>query len=125
MSRGKLKSTMQTRCYRHIEENGPQNTVQLLQMLKGSRRANATPNELSQMLSSSPLFERIGFEMVADIGWSSRTSGYKVAVWATRPLDMVARKWLSKKHHVRQRSSLPRVLLDEIERLEEEGCEKV
>ena len=112
---------MQTKCYEHIEKHGPKNTAELLEMLSTSRRANATSHELSQMLSVSPLFEKMGDELVADAGWTKLTSGYKIALWGICPLEGVAKKWLSVKHPIRKRSSLPRVLLREIERLEGEG----
>jgi len=111
-----MKSAKQTKCYREIQKEGPMNTSQLLELLNKSSRLNSTSHEISQMLTRSPLFEKIGSEAVADLGGRN----YQVSVWDILPLEEVARKWLSVKHHIRKRSSLPMILRNEIERLEGE-----
>ena len=116
MGRGRVKSAIQTECYKEIEKEGSLNTTQLLSVLNKSRRLNSTANEISQMLVKSPLFEKIGVERIADI--TGRY--YDVAVWDNLPLEEVAKKWLSVKHPLRRRDCLPAIMRDEIERLEEQ-----
>ena len=106
---GRTYSRTIQKAYEYIEENGPSEPHVIHKYLVTRKRfyndrtaqdTASSCSKMSQIMRMSPVFR------------------YEGGLFFTKPLEEVARKWMSYAHPVKPFHRLPKILQDEIRRLE-------
>ena len=103
------KNRIKTRIWKYLMDKGPMPIAGMREDLDWL----GTPNEVSQMLDRSYLFEKVGTtkvgpSVISGINGTTAGGGYEVVVWGALPLEVATKKFMEpRKHQIRPLSKQP------------------
>ena len=108
------KSRIKETLYHFLVENGPMTTAQLMYEMKSPLGSS---NQLSQVLRTCYLFERVDIVMSGVAGGRR----YETILWGALPLDVATRRFFgAPKHQIQPLSKQPVFVREYVEAIQNE-----